>query len=126
MSNETINWIPTLISKYQQTLEVLSNKDFTRLEAVEYLKSLNLDSGVCKYLEKEGLVHAAKVECITVEGNTKSSLVYMQLQDYMQKYCQKPYFTVLPSLCYSTEQVKTSIKTRLQHLHKMAELYKQA
>jgi len=124
MSNETNNWIPTLIGKYQKALDVLSNKDFTRIEAVEYLKTLNLETGICNYLEKEGLVLKEVVQCITKEGNNKASLVYMQLQAYMQQNCHgKAYFAPFPSLVYSTEQVTTSIKTRLQHLHKMAELY---
>lgn len=124
MSNETTNWIPTLIGKYQQTLQVLTDSDFTRVEAIAYLKSVHLDTGVCNYLEKEGLVLKETVQCITKEGNTQASLPYLQLQTYMQKTCNgKAYFAPFPSLLYSTEQVTTSIKTRLQHLHKMAELY---
>jgi len=123
---QTSNWIPTLIGKYQQALAVLDAKPFSRDEAIGYLKTLNLENGVCKYIEAEKLVHIEKVDCITPEGSNKASLVYMQLQEYMQKHCNKTYFTVLPSLCYTPEQIKTSIKTRLQHLHRMAEVYKQA
>jgi hypothetical protein len=122
---QTTNWIPTLIGKYQQALTDIK-PEWNRMDILSYLSNLNLENGICNYIEKENLVHHKETRIVD-EKFMKSSVVYRQLQDYMKVYYpNKAYFCLFPSLAYSTDQIKTSIKTRLQHLHKMDELYKQA
>lgn len=113
-----MHWIKTLIEKYKEALAFIEGKDKTYV--LHYLSSVNLAGGICHYLEAEKIALSKMIQ--VNDYSPKQSEAYYELQSYMGQM-SKPYLTALPRLCHSTEDIKDSIRIRLQHLYKMEEMF---